>query len=293
MKSSHRFVGRLFGALLLLWPISVIAAESANVAVALGARLAGDIEATKSLWSDFQKKSFSSLFTSAMPMAEAGSPSAQFILGEMYLSGSGVEKDIDAAMKWLTLAAAQRLPAACSRLSNAYAIGNGVPKDRERRRDLYRCWATSNSSIAAYYASRTERVLLWHRPGEGPIHKYWLEQIRFFKGMELRSDTLPDSREGGVEDAVRLKSLPQDCRPGRPPAYEMHVAKVDSVEGAVQVYVDMSGRVAGFRFASISDERLRMPIFLAFQKSFEAEGCVLPPVVAGECVEVPFLFRVY
>ena len=294
MKVWSRRVVRLTCTALLLLSASASATVPAsdNAVLLLGARLAGDLDATKSLWSEFQKKSFSGLFASAIPLAEAGSPSAQFIVAEMYLAGSGVEQSVDSAIKWLNLAATQLLPAACARLSNAYATGNGVPKDVERRRNFDKCWASSNASIAAHYASKTERVVLWHRPGEGPIHQYWLEQVRFYNGMERRSETLPETRQSGIESAVRVGSLPSACRPDRPPAYEMYIAKLDSVSGALHLYVDVTGRVAGFRFESIADERLRIPIFLAFQKSFQAEGCILPPAVAGKWVEVPFLFRV-
>ena len=289
MKSRRRFVWRVLGAIFFLWPIIAAAGEPDK---ALGARLVADIEASKSLWSDYKNKSFSGLSASALPSAEGGSASAQFIVGDLYWSGSGVEKDVEAAVKWLALAAEQRLPVACSRLSDAYAIGDGVPKDLERRKQLYYCWALANLSIATHRASKTDRVLLWHRPGEGPIHQYWLEQARFFSGMLLRTNKLSEQVQFRADDAIRVGSLPAACRPQRPPAYEMHVARVDSVGGVLQIYIDTSGRVAGFRLNPVAVERLTIPIFLAFQKSFQAEDCILPPALAGEGIEVPFLFRV-
>jgi Sel1 repeat len=288
MKSGRGFVCGVLGVIFFA-PVFSAAADPNH---SLGARLIADVEANQSLWSDYDKKSFSGLLALALPLAEAGSPSAQFIVGELYRSGLGIEKDIEVGVKWLTLAAKQQLPAAYARLSDAYGLGDGVPKDVEKRKELYGCWASSNLSIATYYAAKTERVLLWHRPGEGPVHQYWLEQMRFFGGMQKRSEKSSDKLLAGADDGIKVRSLPIACRPPRPPAYEMHVAKVDSVDGALQLYVDTSGRVGGFRFRSVAVERLRIPIFLAFQKSFQSEDCVLPSVLAGECIEVPFLFRV-
>lgn len=63
------------------------------------------------------------------PLADAGSPLAQTYLGYMYSVGSGVPKDDNAAVFWLTRAAIQGVPNAQFLLGVMYDKGHGVPQD--------------------------------------------------------------------------------------------------------------------------------------------------------------------
>ena len=64
-------------------------------------------------------------------MAENGVPIAENILGAMYLSGDGVEKDFIAAVRWLRKAAERGLPTAQFNLSFMYARGEGVMESHQ------------------------------------------------------------------------------------------------------------------------------------------------------------------
>jgi TPR repeat protein len=48
--------------------------------------------------------------------AEQGKASFQYDLGKRYLTGDGVEKDLEAARKWFSLAASQSYPGAKQKL---------------------------------------------------------------------------------------------------------------------------------------------------------------------------------
>ena len=61
--------------------------------------------------------------------ADAGHPEAQFVLGQFYKAGAGVDKDIQAAVRWLTSAALNRHKGAQILLGNMYRIGDGVDAD--------------------------------------------------------------------------------------------------------------------------------------------------------------------
>ena len=61
--------------------------------------------------------------------AEQGHPQAQFELGSLYENGWGVEEDMEEAIKWLVLAAEQGINEAAYDLALIHAHGDGVEKD--------------------------------------------------------------------------------------------------------------------------------------------------------------------
>lgn len=66
-------------------------------------------------------------YTSALPLlrheAELGNPHAQYTLGYMYYYGQGVVEDVEEALKWIRLAAAQGDARALEALSTLAAAG--------------------------------------------------------------------------------------------------------------------------------------------------------------------------
>jgi TPR repeat protein len=63
------------------------------------------------------------------PLAEAGDPGAQKIMGIMYDYGQGVEKDPEQALFWYTLSANQGDPAVQYQVGAKYFRGDGVAQD--------------------------------------------------------------------------------------------------------------------------------------------------------------------
>lgn len=70
--------------------------------------------------------------------AQAGDTRGAADLGEMLLKGEMGEPNLDAAVQWLTAAAAAHHPIAQFELAELYEEGRGVGKDIEVARDLYR-----------------------------------------------------------------------------------------------------------------------------------------------------------
>jgi uncharacterized protein len=62
-------------------------------------------------------------------LAAEGNPKAQHNLGALYLSGEGVEKNLDNALHWFRLAAEQGLVVAQHNLGSLYLQGTGMPAD--------------------------------------------------------------------------------------------------------------------------------------------------------------------
>lgn len=173
-----------------------------------------------------------------------------------------------------------------------YAAGDGIEKDNALSREFWICWAASNAATARRHAEKTARVFLWHRPGEEPLHRLWTERTNYFVEYEAlirrrRENTEPMS----IDTAEALRKLPDGCRPARPPAAEMRAANVNRVEGSVVLLSDKSGRITGMVVSKLSEPRILIGAFDAFQKALRADGCLVPTDAADRPIEVPFTFQ--
>ncbi|MBE8232367.1 MAG: hypothetical protein HAW67_01435 [Endozoicomonadaceae bacterium] len=65
-----------------------------------------------------------------LPIAENGDSQAQYILGEIYLTGPENIRDYKQSIFWLELSSNQENNAAKFALANAYLFGRGVPKNK-------------------------------------------------------------------------------------------------------------------------------------------------------------------
>jgi|GEM_PF-3814672 len=63
------------------------------------------------------------------PLAEHGNAEAQFQLGQMYIFGEGVPKDLEEGFRWVRRAAEQGHPKAEFQVGQMYYFGKGVPED--------------------------------------------------------------------------------------------------------------------------------------------------------------------
>jgi TPR repeat protein len=77
----------------------------------------------------YQNKDYATAVKEWRPLAESGSPDAQFNLALMYLDGSGVVKNEQEAVLWFRRAADQGQAKAQKNLGNLYATGIGVRRD--------------------------------------------------------------------------------------------------------------------------------------------------------------------
>jgi TPR repeat protein len=71
------------------------------------------------------------------PLADAGDPAAQFLLGLIHEQGQGVPVDAEAAARWYRRAADQGHPAAQNNLGLLHWMGRGVPRSRELAAQWY------------------------------------------------------------------------------------------------------------------------------------------------------------
>ncbi len=95
----------------------------------------GDYETALALW---------------RPLAESGHLDAQFNLGLMYDSGTGVPRDLETAAMWYQLAAEAGDRTAQSYLGEMYATGHGVEQSFERAVEWYEKAALKGDGPAQY-----------------------------------------------------------------------------------------------------------------------------------------------
>jgi TPR repeat protein len=107
-------------------------------------------------------------------MSEQGNARAQFYLGEMYLSGSGVAKDYAQALKWASAAAEQKSPDAQYTLGMMYESGKGVAQDYVLAHMWYSLSGTSGDEQAI------------RKKAELELRRMTASQIEQSKQMELK-----------------------------------------------------------------------------------------------------------
>jgi hypothetical protein len=94
-----------------------------------------------------------------LPLAEAGDPNAQTMVGEMFEKGLGVDPDYAAAVTWYQKAVEQKFRRAQLNLGNMYERGLGVQPDKAKALNLYRQAAgldTQGDEIAYASTMRAE-----------------------------------------------------------------------------------------------------------------------------------------
>jgi TPR repeat protein len=101
--------------------IAVIAALGTGMTSIAPLATAGEAEARQFMQAGEYDKAVQEL----LPLADQGSPTAEYLLGEIYLGGHG--GDMQQALKWMTASAEQGYAQAQARLGMVYAKGMGVP----------------------------------------------------------------------------------------------------------------------------------------------------------------------
>jgi len=99
----------------------VIASLGAGLLVPVHGATAGEDEARQAMQAGDYPKAIEEL----QPLADQGSPTAEYLLAEIYFGGHG--GDLQQALKWMTASADQGYAQAQARLGMIYATGRGVP----------------------------------------------------------------------------------------------------------------------------------------------------------------------
>lgn len=101
--------------------IAVIAGLGTGLMGAVHLATAGEEQAREAMQAGDYDKAIQEL----QPLADQGSPTAEYLLAEIYFGGHG--GDLQQALKWMTASADQGYAQAQARLGMIYATGRGVP----------------------------------------------------------------------------------------------------------------------------------------------------------------------
>ncbi len=77
----------------------------------------------------YQRKDYATAFQELLPVAKEGGAQAQQLVGDMYLNGTGVERNDVEAAKWFRLSAEQGNVAAMKAMGRLYVQGRGIEQD--------------------------------------------------------------------------------------------------------------------------------------------------------------------
>jgi len=137
--------------------IAVIAALGAGMTGTTPLATAGETEARQFMQAGAYDKAIQEL----QPLADQGSPTAEYLLGEIYFGGHG--GDMQQALKWMTASAEQGYAQAQARLGMIYAKGLGVPVNNV---EAYRWF-----SLAAQGADPKAKLKIVSEANRGVIAK--------------------------------------------------------------------------------------------------------------------------
>lgn len=112
---------------------------------------------------------------SYLKAAEQGDAEAQKSLGNCYLSGNGVAKDAEEAVKWYSKAAEQGYAKAQFNLANCYRDGIGVEKNYSEALRLYRLAAAQGNAKAQYC------IALSYDKGPWGVTRDFTEAARWYR----------------------------------------------------------------------------------------------------------------
>lgn len=98
----------------------------------------------------FQRGYYLTALNRATPLALAGNPAAQTLIGEIYLQGLGVRRDIATATEWYEKAAAQGVAEAQFQLGMIFLDGGAEFGDRKRAAELLQQAADAGNRLAQF-----------------------------------------------------------------------------------------------------------------------------------------------
>lgn len=151
------------------------------------------------------------------PLAQKGYAKAQASLGWMYQTGNGVEKDIQQALGWYTLAAEQGHAIAQNNLGVFYENGWGTIPDAKAAFGWYKKSANSGYAYAQYNLGRM------YAEGQGTRRnvqeaRYWLQSALLHKVKEAEPllaqlDDKPYVTENSKKPRQKLAHAPYHSNP--------------------------------------------------------------------------------
>lgn len=110
-------------------------------------------------WAAYERHDYAAALQEWRPLAEQGSPAAQYRLGVMYGHGVLVEKNYKKARAWYEKAALQGDAQAAYELGVLYELGRGVWQDERRAAYWFRQGALAGHGPSQEKLSTYERFL--------------------------------------------------------------------------------------------------------------------------------------
>jgi len=123
----------------------------------------------------FKEKNYYEALEWFRKASDKGDASAQYFLGWMYETGTGVTKDDAEALRWIRLAADQDYSVAQFNLGYRYSEGNGVTKNYSTAVTWFERSAKNGHAASQYYLASL------YLKGGGPVAKNSLEAMRWFR----------------------------------------------------------------------------------------------------------------
>jgi TPR repeat protein len=183
------------------------AAARARVGRALAVAFFGSVIATAALATPeddlkvaedaYLRGDFETALRLVRPLAEDGNVQAQSILGTLYSRGSGVPKDLAAAVEWYRKAAEQGDVRAQHNLGVMYLTGRGVKKSPAEGARWVRKAADQGDAVAQY------RLAVLYEKGEG-VGK---DLVQAYKWFNVSASSFPQNAIEQRIQAVRSRDL--------------------------------------------------------------------------------------
>lgn len=215
----------IIAGLFMIWTAAAKAAESSEA----------DNRALTQAWTAYNIGKYGETLRIIKPLASAGNPRAQVMLGRCYENGLGVEQDMAVAAQWFQLAAEQNDPEAQLLLAYCYEVGAGVPKDPQQVMNLMTRAAEAgnpeaqfnlalNYSQGLYGAPKNEResfrwAELSARQGYGQAERFLGACYEFGFGVQQDSALSREwyekaakkgfNREGSIFNTVKFYTMPK------------------------------------------------------------------------------------
>lgn len=183
------------------------------------------------------------------PLAETGSPEAQFGLGVIYNDAMGVPQDYAEANYWFLRAAEQHYAPAQYNLGNAYKYGTGMQRDDGMAVIWWRKAAEADFGPAQYNLGSAllegsgvprdrEEGLNWYRRAAANGHPMATEYLEAQGAAETVTTKPATPPVTTVTPAAPAQRQPEPDTPPRPvPVAEstpaQHVAPVNTIESAL------------------------------------------------------------
>ena len=285
MHLSSRFPPHFICIPLILMTFSKFASIAAFIVLngAVGSSLSHATETVDTAEAAYQRKDYAIAHKLAAPAADAGDARAQYRLGVLLRDGLGTEKSLTAAANWFARASAQKHLAAMTDLAVMYQAGEGVERDTRRAATLLTEAAELGDPVAQFKLGEAYQ----HGRGvtKSVIHaRYWYERADAHQASAEQKAT---PSEGGT---VGFKSLPDSCRPKRPPVHAMNKASVKEFSGVITAYLDREGRVRGVTDKTINEAELKYVAVAWFSETLRSPDCVIPSERRGYWFAIPFKF---